>query len=77
MTRITDKMASGIKDTMAVIVAEATGSDQKEVREWLDTVNTAEDFFGQNKIGLSEYNQFIAARESEYKRAVKNSHNRV
>lgn len=62
MAKITEKMASGVKDTMAVVVAECTGSDVKEVRAWLDTVKTAEDFFGNNKQGLSEYNKFIQAR---------------
>ena len=71
-------MAKGIKDTMGVILSEMTGADQQEVREWLDTVNTAEDFFGKNnRQGLGEYNHFISAREAEYKRAVKNSHKRV
>lgn len=77
MSKISDKMASGVKDTMSVVIAEATGSDQKEVRKWLDTVNTAEDFFGTNKQGLAEYHSFIRAREEEYNRAVRNSHARV
>lgn len=72
-TKISDKMAAGVKDTMAVVIAESTGADQKEVREWLDTVKTAEDFFGKNKQGLAEYNRFIQAKEQEYNRAVKNS----
>lgn len=77
MAKVSEKMAAGVKDTMAIIVAESTGADQKEVRAWLDTVKTAEDFFGNNRQGLAEYNGFISAREAEYNRAVKNSHNRV
>lgn len=77
MGTISPKMALGIKDTMAVIIAETTGKDQKDVRKWLDTVNTAEDFFGTNKQGLSEYNSFIKSRENEYNKAVRNSNKRV
>lgn len=73
MAKISEKMAKGVKDTMAVVVAECTGAEVGEVRKWLDTVNTAEDFFGQNKQGLSEYHKFIQAKESEYNRAVRNS----
>lgn len=74
--KITEKMAAGVKDTMAVVIAESTGAEQKDVRAWLDTVNTAEDFFGNNKAGLKEYNSFIAAREEEYNRAVRNARHR-
>lgn len=77
MAKVTEKMAAGVKDTMAVIIAESTGAEQKEVRKWLDTVNTAEDFFGSNRQGLAEYNSFIKAREEEYNRAVRNSTKRV
>lgn len=77
MAKISEQMATGVKDTMAVIIAENTGSDQKEVRQWLDTVKTAEDFFGSNKQGLAEYNSFIRQKENEYNMAVKNSHKRV
>lgn len=77
MATISAKMAMGVKDTMAVVIAEATGSDQKEVRKWLDTVKTAEDFFGTNKQGLAEYNSFIRSRENEYNLAVRNSNKRV
>lgn len=73
MAKISEKMAKGVKDTMAVVVAECTGAEVGEVRKWLDTVNTAEDFFGQNKQGLSEYHKFIQAKENEYNRAVRNS----
>lgn len=69
MPKITEAMKKGIKDSMAVVIAETTGSDVKEVREWLDTVHTAQDFFGTNKQGLREYEQFINQRESEYNRA--------
>lgn len=77
MAKVSEKMAAGVKDTMSVVIAEMTGSEPKEVRQWLDTVNTAEEFFGTNRQGLAEYNSFIAAREAEYNRAVKNSLNRV
>lgn len=77
MAVISEKMKNGVKDTMAVIIAESTGADQKEVRKWLDTVKTAEDFFGTNRQGLAEYNTFIKARENEYNRAVRNAHARV
>lgn len=77
MAHVSEKMAAGVKDTMAVVIAETTGTDQKEVRAWLDTVNTAEDFFGTNRQGLAEYNSFVAAREAEYTRAVQNSRKRV
>lgn len=77
MARVSEKMAKGIKDTMSVIIAESTGKDQKEVREWLDTVNTAQDFFGNNKQGLAEYNSFIKAKEEEYKRAQRNAMKRL
>lgn len=73
MAKITEKMAKGVKDTMAVVIAECTGGKVEDIRPWLDTVNTAEDFFGQNKQGLSEYHKFIAAKEAEYNRAVRNS----
>jgi hypothetical protein len=58
-------------------MAENTGADQKAVREWLDTVNSAEDFFGTNKQGLAEYNAFIRAKEQEYNRAIQNKNKRV
>lgn len=77
MAKITEKMATGVKDTMAIIISESTGADTKEVRAWLDTVKTAEDFFGTNKQGLAEYNTFIRQRENEYNMAVKNSLKRV
>lgn len=77
MAKISDNMAKGVKDTMAVVIAECTGAEVKPIREWLDTVNTAEEFFGSNKQGLSEYHKFIQARENEYTRAVKNSLKRV
>lgn len=78
MARISEKMASGVKDTMAVVVAECTGTEVGEVRKWLDTVKTADDFFGNNKQGLSEYHKFIQAKENEYNRAVRNTrHARV
>lgn len=73
MAKISEKMAKGVKDTMSVVIAEATGQDPKKVREWLDTVKTAEDFFGNNKQGLAEYQTFIRQREAEYNRAVRNS----
>lgn len=77
MARISENMKKGVKDTMSVIIAETTGTDVTKVREWLDTVNTAEDFFGTNKAGLAEYNGFIRARENEYNNAVRNSLKRV
>lgn len=73
MAKISEKMKSGVKDTMSVIIAESTGADQKEVREWLDTVKTAEDFFGNNVAGRKEYENFIQAKEAEYNRAVRNA----
>jgi len=77
MARISEQMASGIKDTISVIISEGTGADQKQVREWLNTVNTAEDFFGSNKQGLAEYNNFIRQKEQEYNRAVRNSKKKI
>lgn len=77
MAKITENMAKGVKDTMAIVIAECTGSEVKDVRTWLDTVKTAEDFFGTNKQGLAEYNSFIRQRENEYNLAVKNSLKRV
>lgn len=76
-TKITKKMADGIKDTLAIIIAENQGAEPKEVREWLDTVKTAEDFFGTNRQGLAEYNSFISAKENEYNRAVRNSQKNI
>lgn len=73
MAQISASMAKGVKDTMAVVIAETTGAKEKEVREWLDTVNTAEEFFGNNVAGLKEYQNFIRAKEQEYNNAVRNS----
>jgi len=71
------EMQNAVKDTMSVIIAESTGKPQKEVRTWLDTVKTAEDFFGPNKVGLNEYNNFIRARETAYANAQKRRLSRV
>lgn len=78
MAQITEKMKAATKDTLSVVMAEAGAGDQKEIRAWLDTVNTAEEFFGNNREGLREYNNFIKGREEEHNRAVRNSrHARV
>jgi hypothetical protein len=77
MAKVSEKMAKGVKDTMAVVIAEVTGADQKEVRAWLDTVNTAQDFFGNNVVGMKEYQSFISAKENEYNSAVRRSKLRV
>lgn len=77
MSKMSETMKRGVKDTMAVIISETTGAEQGAVRDWLDTVNTAEEFFGNNQIGLKEYNNFIAAKEAEYARAKRNSSKRI
>ena len=78
MAKVSEKMQKGIKDTMAVVIAECTGADVKGVREWLDTVKTAEDFFGKNNsAGMKEYQSFISAKENEYNQALRRSKLRV
>jgi len=65
------EMQQAVKDTMAIIIHEQTGQALAEVKKWLNTVNTAEDFFGTNKQGLAEYNNFIKSRENSYNNAVR------
>lgn len=69
-------MQDGIKDMIAVTIAEMYGDESTEhvnkVRSWLDTVETAEDFFGGMRTeGYKEYNAMINAREKEYEKARK------
>jgi hypothetical protein len=71
MSVINKAMQGAIKDTFAVIIAENTGAVVADVRSWLDTVRTPQDFFGSNAQGLAEYNSFIKARELQYNNAVR------
>lgn len=67
-----NNMDKAIKDAMAVVISETTGQDTSAIRKWLETVKTAEDFFGaNNRQGLNEYKHFVASRENAYKAAQK------
>lgn len=74
MGQITVDMQQAIKDSLAVTLFEMKGTEHqtlKEVRDWLDTVKNADDFFGQNTFARKEYDRMIQARESEYDKAYK------
>ncbi|MCL2311004.1 MAG: hypothetical protein FWC41_00735 [Firmicutes bacterium] len=68
-----NKMKNAVKNTMAAIISESTGANITDIKKWLETVNTADDFFGNNKQGLAEYNAFIASRENAYRNAQRRS----
>ena len=78
MSKVSKKMAEGIQNTMAIVIAEMTGNTIADTQAWLKTVKTPEDFFGKhNKQGLAEYNNFVAAREQAYKNAQRRSLARI
>jgi hypothetical protein len=83
---ITEEFSTAVKDTMATVIYELNGFNYtneavtsedkyKQIRTWLDTVKTKEDFFGDNRNGLNEYNTFIATKEAQGQRAKARSKN--
>lgn len=81
---ITDTMKEGIKESMATVLVEmealnflpkadntplTTEDKYNQAINFLNNVTTKEDFFGVNKQGLAEYNNFIAVKEQELREA--------
>ena len=48
------------KNIMAVIVGEMTGQDPRTLRAAYEDMKTADDFFGDNKAGASEFHAHVA-----------------
>lgn len=81
MSKITKQMEDAIKDTLAVVLLEqnpnalttdGTQATLGDIREWLDTVKTPQDFFGNTQtLAYKEYANMIKTRENEADRARK------
>lgn len=71
---MTEDRLKAVKDISAQIISDKTNTNFDDVRKWLETVNTAEDFFGKDVQGLKEYENFITMRENDYNNTVKRTY---
>ena len=69
-TRYRESDINLTKDAVATSICNVYGGNYEDVRKKLDLVQKPEDLFGENTLGLKEFNAYISSKSNEYDRVI-------